>query len=139
MLTIVAKLQKQPPRGVLKGKGVLKLCGKFTGEHTCRSAISVKMLSNFIGIALPHGCSPVNFQHILKTSFPRKTSGWLLLKLIDVCRNPAYAILFQDDRLFEALTYNESNLLRIGWKSNKTSLLLYDRNNFSFFNHNCSI
>ena len=33
-----ANLQKQPPRGVLR-KGVLKICSKFTGEHSCRSVI----------------------------------------------------------------------------------------------------
>ena len=26
------------------GKGVLKICSKFTGEHPCRSAISIKLL-----------------------------------------------------------------------------------------------
>ena len=41
-------------------KGVPKICGKFTGEHPCRSVISVKLLCNFIEIALRHGCSPVN-------------------------------------------------------------------------------
>ena len=29
-------------------KGVLKVCSKFTGEHTCRSAISIKLQRNFI-------------------------------------------------------------------------------------------
>ena len=28
-------------------KGVLKICSKFTGEHTCWSAISIKLLCNF--------------------------------------------------------------------------------------------
>ena len=27
---------------VFLGKGVLKICSKFTGEHPCRSAISIK-------------------------------------------------------------------------------------------------
>ena len=35
--------------------------------------------SNFIEIALWHGCSPVNLLHIFRTPFPRNTSGWLLL------------------------------------------------------------
>ena len=30
-------------------KGVLKICSKFTGEHPYRSAISIKLQSNFIG------------------------------------------------------------------------------------------
>ena len=58
---------------------VLKICSKFTGEHPCRRAISVKLQSNFIEIALLHGCSPVNLLHIFRTPCPRNTSGWLLL------------------------------------------------------------
>ena len=41
-------------------KGVLKICSKCTGEHPCRSTILIKLLNNFIGITLRHGCSPVN-------------------------------------------------------------------------------
>ena len=62
-------------------KGVLKICSKFTGEHPCRSLISIKLLSNFIEIALRHGCSPVSLLNIFRTPFPKNTSGWLLLKL----------------------------------------------------------
>ena len=63
------------------GKGVLKICSKFTGEHPYRSAISIKLQRNFIEIALRHGCSPVNLVHIFRTPFPRNTSGWLLLEV----------------------------------------------------------
>ena len=66
---------------VFLGKGVLKICSKFTGEHPCRSEISIKLQSNFIDITFWHGCSPDNLLHILRTSFPRNTSGWLLLTL----------------------------------------------------------
>ena len=34
--------QKQPSRGVLR-KSVLKKCSKFSGEHPCRSVISLKL------------------------------------------------------------------------------------------------
>ena len=57
------------------GKGVLKICSKFTGEHPCQSVISTKLKSNFTEIALRHGCSPVNLLHIFRTPFPKKTSG----------------------------------------------------------------
>ena len=60
---------------VFLGKGVLKISSKFTGEHPCRSVISIKLQSSFIEIALRHGCSPVNLLHILRTPFPRNTSG----------------------------------------------------------------
>ena len=44
---------------VFLGKGVLKICSKFTGEHPCQGVISIKLQSNFIEIALRYGCSPV--------------------------------------------------------------------------------
>ena len=61
-------------------KGVLKICSTFTAEHPCRSAISIKLLCNFIEIVLGHGCPPVNLMHIFRTPFSRNTSGRLLLK-----------------------------------------------------------
>ena len=60
---------------VFLGKGVLKICSKFTGEHPCRSAISC----TFIEIAFWHGCSPVNLLHISRTPYSKNTSGWLVL------------------------------------------------------------
>ena len=45
------------------GNGVLKICSKFTGEHSCRSATSIRLQSNFIEIILRHGWSPVNLLH----------------------------------------------------------------------------
>ena len=35
-----------------------------------------------IKIALRHGCSPVNLEHIFRTPFPKNTSGGLLLFLV---------------------------------------------------------
>ena len=63
-------------------KGGLKICRKFTGEHPCRSAISIKLLCNFIEIVLQHGRSPANFLHIFRIPFPKNTSEGLLLKFI---------------------------------------------------------
>ena len=48
-------------------KSVLKICSKFTGEHPCRSVISINFRSNFIEITLWHGCSTVNLLHIFRT------------------------------------------------------------------------
>ena len=62
-------------------KGVLKTCSKFTGGHPCRSVISIKLQSNFIEIILWHGCAPVNLLHVFRTSFPKNTSGRLLLPI----------------------------------------------------------
>ena len=61
---------------------VLKLCSKFTGEHPCRNAISIKLQSNFIEITLRHGCSPVNLLQVFRTPFPKNTSWRLLLKTL---------------------------------------------------------
>ena len=66
---------------MLLGKDVLKTCNKFTGEHPCRSAISIKLLLNFIEITLRHRCSPVNLLHIFRTPFLKNTSEWLLQSL----------------------------------------------------------
>ena len=64
---------RSPPE-VFLGKDVLKICSKFKGERLCRNAISIKLLCNFIEIALEHGCSPVNLLHIFRTTFPKNTS-----------------------------------------------------------------
>ena len=63
-------------------KGVLKICSKFTGEHPCRSAISIKLQSNFIEITFRHRCSPVNLLYIFRSPFPKNTSRRLLLKKV---------------------------------------------------------
>ena len=63
----------------------LKICGKFTGEHPCRSVISIKLHSNFIEVTLRQGCSPVNVLNIFRTLFPKNTSGWLLLQKGTIC------------------------------------------------------
>ena len=60
-------------------KGVLKICSRFTGEHPCRSVISIKLLCNFIEIIFRQGCSPVTLLHIFRTSFTKSTSGRRLL------------------------------------------------------------
>ena len=71
------KVQKQSSRGVLR-KSILKIYGKFTGEHPCRSAISIKLQRNFIEITLWHGCSPVYLLHIFRQPFPQNTFSDLL-------------------------------------------------------------
>ena len=59
---------------VFLGKGILKICSKFTGEHPCRRVISIKLKSNFVEITLRHGCSPVNLLHIFRT--PLDDCSW---------------------------------------------------------------
>ena len=45
----------------------------------CGTVILIKLQSNFLEITLRHGYSSVNFLHIFITSFPKNTSGGLLL------------------------------------------------------------
>ena len=65
---------RSSPSEVFLGKGFLKICSKFTGEHLCRLVISVKLQSSFIEIVLREGCSPVNLLHIFRKIFPKNTS-----------------------------------------------------------------
>ena len=67
---------------VFFGKGVLKICCKFTGEHPCRSTISAKLRSNFIEIILRDGYSPVNLLVISRTPFLKNISRRLLFILL---------------------------------------------------------
>ena len=59
----------------------MKICSKFTGEYPFRSVISIKLLGNFIEIALQHGCFSVNLLHIFRTHFLKKSSWRLLLDI----------------------------------------------------------
>ena len=58
---------------MLLRKGVLKICNKFTGEHPCRSVISIKLLCIFIKITLRHGCFLVNLLYIFRKPFLKNT------------------------------------------------------------------
>ena len=66
------------------GTGALNICSKFTGERPCRSVILIKLLCNFIEITIRLGCYPVSLLHIFRTSFPKTTSGGVLLNLSPV-------------------------------------------------------
>ena len=69
-------IQKQPPRGVPR-KMFPENMKQIYREHPCRDVISIKLQSNFIEVALRHGCSTVNLLHVSRTAFPRNTSGLL--------------------------------------------------------------
>ena len=64
------KISRSSRPDVFLRKVVLKIWSKFTGEHSCRNVISIKLQSNFIEITLRHECSPVNLLHIFRTPFP---------------------------------------------------------------------
>ena len=111
------KHTRNSPPEVFLGKGVLKICGKFIGEHPYRSVISIKLQSSFTEITLRHGCSPVNLLYIFRTSFPKKTSGMLLLayrNLRSTLMNESKKICYT--RYFESNWNNIKNT----WKGIKT-------------------
>ena len=59
---------KCSPPEVLLENCVLKICSKFTGEHSRRSVISTKLQSKLIEIILRHECS-VKFAAYLQNTF----------------------------------------------------------------------
>ena len=74
------KVQKQPSRCALR-----KRCSENIRQiyriHPCKSVISIKLQSNFIKIALWHGCCSVNLLHFFRIPIYKNTSGGLLLKV----------------------------------------------------------
>ena len=60
---------KRTAPDVFLGKGVLKICSKFTAEHPCRS-----MICNFTEIAIWHRCSPANLLDIFRIPFSLRTT-----------------------------------------------------------------
>ena len=71
-----------------------------TDAEKCDFNKVAKLLCNFIGITLRHGCSPVNLLHILRTCFPKNTSGGLLLNLLGAEYCCLYSINFDNPFLF---------------------------------------
>ena len=84
---------------VFLGKGVLKICSKFTGEH-------------LIEIALWHGRSPVNLRHFFRTHFLKNTSRWLLQFLI---YESAFVIVINLQKSFTSLVFCHTNLT-LSWR-----------------------
>ena len=67
---------RSSPSAMFLGKCVLNICSKCTGQHPCRSAVSIKLLCTNCTPAWVFSC---NLLHIFRTLFPKNISGWLLL------------------------------------------------------------
>ena len=75
------EFQKKPSRGVVRkrcSENMLQICRR-TPMPNCDFNKVAKQRSE---ITLRHGCSPVNFLHIFRTSFTKNTSGRLLLQFL---------------------------------------------------------
>ena len=101
-------IRNSQPEVFLK-KGFLKIFSKFTEEHPYRSEISIKLLCNFIEIALRHGCSPVNLLQL--SNFVRLVDVpkniWMILSWLpgDLC-----TIFRADIKLGSDLQHASKNL-----------------------------
>ena len=65
---VLVQDRSSPPE-VFFGKGVLKICNKFTREQPCRQLYWNRTST---------WCSPVNLMHIFRTPYPKNTSEGLL-------------------------------------------------------------
>ena len=116
------------------GKGVLKVCSKFTGEHPCLSVISIKLLCNFIGITLQHGSSPENSHHIFRT--PLLLFFTIITVNIDVSKplqeSAAMCFVFFIFNMLSASneSYNK-NVKSNSMIRNRATLFINWRNNFT--------
>ena len=63
------RFRRSHPEVIIR-KGVLKICGKFTGGHPCPSVISIKLLCNFHSVK-----SVQNTEFFLVRIFPH--SDWI--------------------------------------------------------------
>ena len=70
-LTHSSSITRRSRPDVFLGKGVLKIWSNFIEEHPWRSVIAIKLLCNFIEIALRHGRSRVNLCIFLEHLFLR--------------------------------------------------------------------
>ena len=80
---------RSSPAEVFLGKIILKIHSNFTGEQTCWSVISIRLLSNAIEITLWHGRSLFHLLHIFRTPFYENTCGRLLLYFAKNTKYPA--------------------------------------------------
>ena len=68
---------------VFLGKGVLKLCNKFTGKHPCQSVIAIKLLKQLYLNHISAWVFSCKFAAYFHKPFPKNTSGRLFLVLIN--------------------------------------------------------
>ena len=103
------KNTSSPPEMFL-GKGVVKICSRFTGEHPCRSEISIKLL-----------CS---YNHCMKSDVIDKNTGQLTSR--DILRG---LILLLDKYILTACYLNKEIIKKL-----TISYIIIDSNSrYTFF------
>ena len=95
LFKINLSIHRSSPPEVFLGKGVLKICSKFTGEKTCRSAISIKLAASefkeiweTFHIALRNLTPLIRneislFYNLIIKSFIERKKTHLIFKLLD--------------------------------------------------------
>ena len=68
-------LETQPSRGVLRTRCSENMQQIYRKEHPYRSTISIKLLCNFIEIALWHGRSPSNLLQLWMAAFGKLSNS----------------------------------------------------------------
>ena len=96
-----------------------------TGQYFFRTQSNSLMQSNFIEITLLHGCSPANLLHIFRRSFPRSTSGWLLLTIDGIMIITIKVIWFK-------ITIIKDWKVNYKFQTKKTRLISETKIDFSF-------
>ena len=76
-LLIVVTFLSGETEAVIQSCSQEKLFWKYAAN--LKENAHVKVQSNFIEIALRHGCSPVNLLHLFRAPFSKNTFGGLLL------------------------------------------------------------
>ena len=76
LFLLATHIQKQPPIGVPR---------KSYSENMQQSYRRKSMPKCDFNKVAKHGYSPVNLLHIFRTSFPKNTSGRLLLNIDNIC------------------------------------------------------
>ena len=87
---------RSSPSEVFFEKVVLKICSKFTAEHSCRGVISINLLSKFIEIELRHGCFSVNLLHIFRTDLRTPLDGCFCI-LVPIQKQPTEVLCRKGD------------------------------------------
>ena len=78
---ITRRIIRGNPTEVFLRESILKICNKFTGEHPCRSLISIKLLYNLIETHFGKSIllKNLNISNFFRTTFYEKTEQPFLL------------------------------------------------------------